>query len=245
VRLLTYNIRHGGRGREKALAGVINACEPDFVVLQEATRPDIVEKLGSACAMRTWAARAGHSVAFLSRLDVAHYQWHRPLLGRRWFLEVALAKPAWRIFGVHLSAIHSNLTELRRTYELRAILRDTAQYRDTLHVLTGDFNTLAPGEELDIRRLPFRLRAFLRITGGRVRWRTIALMAGASYTDVYRSLHPLDSGYTFPAWDPHIRLDYVFAPPAAAKLIKHCEVVRETPVREASDHFPLLSEIDA
>ena len=45
VRILSYNIRRGGVGREVALASVIRAVHPDIVVLEEATRPDVVERL--------------------------------------------------------------------------------------------------------------------------------------------------------------------------------------------------------
>lgn len=243
MRLLSYNIRFGGRGREKALAAVINECEPDVVILQEATRPDVVKSLGAACGMKTWDSRPGDSVAFLSRREVVHHEWRRVPFGRRRFLEIELADPPVRIFGVHLSAIHSNLTELRRTHELRSILRRISEYKSTFHLLTGDFNTLAQGEALDVRRLPLRLRAFVWMTGRRLRWRTLALMAQGGYIDGYRSLHPQDPGYTFPTWDPHVRLDYLFLPAPHQSRVSQCEVVRSGPLRDASDHFPLLSAI--
>ena len=63
-----------------------------------------------ACA---WAAQAAHSVAFMSRREVAHYEWHRPPASRRAFLELVLAGGGLRVFGVHLSAVHSNVTEQR------------------------------------------------------------------------------------------------------------------------------------
>jgi exodeoxyribonuclease-3 len=108
--------------------------------------------------------------------------------------------------------------------------------------VVGDFNTLAPGEELDVRRLPLRLKTFVWLSGGRIRWRTIAAMIEAGYVDSYRSLHR-DEGFTFPTWDPHVRLDYVFTPGGFAGRVKECEVVRDGGAREASDHFPLLSVI--
>src|SRR4029078_7798578 len=46
-RLMTYNIRHGGRGREAPIATVINACTPDLVLLQEDTHPSSVEPHGA------------------------------------------------------------------------------------------------------------------------------------------------------------------------------------------------------
>ena len=50
--------------------------------------------------------------------------------------------------------------------------------KDKFHVLTGDFNTLAPGELMELRRLPPRLRFIAWATGGRVRYKTIQENAG-------------------------------------------------------------------
>ena len=144
---------------------------------------------------------------------------------------------------MHLSAIHSNLTELRRKYELQSLLSQIAQYGHDFHVVMGDFNTLAKGEALDVRRLPLRLRALLWLGGGPVQWRVSALMLEAGYVDGYRQLHPQTAGPTFPTWDPNLRLDYIFTPKPFAGRLQQCEVVRTGAVRDASDHLPLLSVI--
>ena len=115
----------------------------------------------------------------------------------------------FRIYGVHLSAVHSNLTEQRRAYELRALLRSVERHQHGLHVVTGDFNTLAPGERLDMDKLPPRLRALAWVTGKSIRWITIRMMLEAGYVDGYRKFHG-DEGHTFTTWDPHVRLDYAF-----------------------------------
>jgi endonuclease/exonuclease/phosphatase family metal-dependent hydrolase len=54
-------------------------------------------------------------------------------------------------------------------------------------------------------------------------------------------LHPDVKGYTFPTWDPHVRLDYVFLPCAFKERLIECEVITEPDkrVRAASDHCPL------
>ena len=189
LRLLSYNIKLGGLNREKPLASVINSCEPDVVVLQEAVHPEVVERLSSLCGMKVWAAARGYSLAVMSRLEIAHYAWHQVRLARRRYMEVVLSKSGTRIFGVHLSAIHSNVTELRRNYEMRALLRGIAKHQQGFHVVMGDFNTLAPGERLDIQRLPPRLRAVIWMTGGNIRWTTIRLMLNSGYTDAYRMFH--------------------------------------------------------
>jgi endonuclease/exonuclease/phosphatase family metal-dependent hydrolase len=243
-RLLSYNIKFGGVGREKLIAAVIKYCEPDVVVLQEATRPDVVEKLASACGMKAWAALHGNSLAFLSRVDVRSYCWHHVPLAKRSYLEVAVGQSNARIFGVHLSAIHSNVTERRRAYELKALLKGIAQYQHGFHIATGDFNTLAPGAVLDLRRLPPRLRAIVWITGRKIHWTTVQLMLDRGYTDAYRALHADLEGFTFPTWDPHVRLDYAFVPTEFAKRVQACNIMSDAPgVRDASDHYPLLTEL--
>ena len=46
MKLLSYNIRFGGRGREPLLAAVVRAVAPDLVVFQEATDPRVVTTHG-------------------------------------------------------------------------------------------------------------------------------------------------------------------------------------------------------
>jgi endonuclease/exonuclease/phosphatase family metal-dependent hydrolase len=109
----------------------------------------------------------------------------------------------------------------------------------------GDFNTLAPGELLDIRKLPHRLRALVWLSGGRIRWRTIQTVLDGGYLDGFRMLHPDVVGFTFPTWNPHVRLDYAFVPAGFAERLRSCEVVNGPDTADASDHFPLLIEFDA
>ena len=244
TRVLTYNIRFGGRGRESALAEVIRACEPDIVVLQEATDAGVVERLARDTQMEQWASRPGSSLGFLSRRTVQGFGWHRPRMSRHAFLEIQLPGSEARIFGVHLSAVHAAWTESRRVIELRALLKAIAQHQHGFHVLTGDFNTLAPGELLDFRKLPGRLRALVWLSGGTVRWRTIQIVLDSGYVDGYRAIHPDVPGFSFPTWDPHARLDYLFLPTRYSTRLLSCEVQDGPRVIEASDHLPLLSVVD-
>ena len=238
--LLTWNILRGGVGGEARIARVIESCAPDLVLLQEATRPAAIGVIARAAGMAEWRAFDRQSLGFISRHPVAHAAWHRPLVSRHAFLEVQPATHPLRVFGVHLSAVHAAWTEQRRVFELRAVLQAIGQGSPGLHVLAGDFNTLAPGASLDRRRLPLRLRPLLWATGGRVRWRTVATVLGAGYEDAYRRCHPELPGYTMPTWDPHVRLDYAFVPAAQAATIESCDVVSHPDAAAASDHFPLL-----
>jgi endonuclease/exonuclease/phosphatase family metal-dependent hydrolase len=212
-------------------------------VLQEASNPRVVEQLAADTGMAQFASRSGQSLGFLSREPVQQFAWHKPRVSRHAFLEIQLRGSDARIFGVHLSAVHAAWTERRRIVELRALLRAIAQHQHGFHVLAGDFNTLAPGEILDFRKLPGRLRALVWLSGGSVRWRTIQVVLDGGYVDGYRALHPSTPGFTFPTWDPHVRLDYVFLPAAHRQRLLSADVVDSAAAREASDHLPLLSVV--
>jgi exodeoxyribonuclease-3 len=242
LRLLTYNIQRGGVDRVDRIARVINACQPDIVLLQEASDLEIIRDLASRTGMVGSGSFARQSLGYLSREPV-DVSWHRPRVSRHAFIELATRDGETRVFGVHLSAVHSSWTEWRRVHELRALLESIERHQHGFHVLAGDFNTLAPNEPLQVSRLPLRLRSLVWLGGGRIRWRTIQTVLDAGYTDAYRQVHPDATGWTMPTWDPHVRLDYVFVPHEFADRILSCDVVVSEDAAGASDHFPVVAEI--
>ena len=244
-RLLSYNIRFGGLGREQALAQTIVAAAPDLVVFQEATHPEVIERLAEATKYPFWAARRNHSIGFLSRQQVDYHEWHYPAGARHSFLEIIPAGTKARIFGLHLSARFSKWDERRRAREIRSLLDGIKRHQDGFHVLVGDFNTLAPGEVLELWKMPAWIRALIWISGRKLQRETIQLMLDAGYGDGYRMLNPEVKGYTFPTWDPHVRLDYVFVPRTFANRLAACDVICEPKeqIQAASDHCPLVAEL--
>ena len=246
LKLLSYNIRFGGRGREQAIAETIVAAAPDLVVFQEAIDPVVIERLSETTKFPFWAARRNHSIGFLSRTEVDYHEWHYPAGARHSFLEIVPAGGKTRVFGLHLSARFSKWDERRRTREIRSLLEGIKRHQNGFHILVGDFNTLAPGEVLEMNRLPTWIRALIWISGRKLQRESIQLVLDAGYTDGFRSMHPDDKGYTFPTWDPHVRLDYVFLPRAFANRLTKCEVIKEPVerIRAASDHCPLAAELN-
>ena len=243
LRILSYNIRRAGTGREELLAAVIRAANVDLAVLQEATRPAVVARLATMTGLEAYAAIAGRSLAFISRIPIAHHRWVRPRFSQHAFLEIIPRELDVHVIGVHLSAVHAAWTERRRVRELRSLLADLTRSQLGPHVVIGDFNTIAPDEQLDVSRLPRRLRLLVWLSGGRIRWQTIAIMLGAGYADSFRGVHAGEAGPTFPTWDPHIRLDYAFVPKQDVERVTRCDVVTHgSVVRSASDHFPLRLE---
>lgn len=245
LKLMSYNIRFGGQKRAARLAEVIRTVAPDLVVFQEGSDPAVIEELAAATGLPHWAARQAHSIAYISRVEVARHEWHYPEGARHSFLEIQLTGSESRIFGLHLSARFSKWSERRRAREIQALLTGIKQHQEGFHVLVGDFNTLAPGELLDVRRMPYWIRALVWLSGRDIQRETIRIMLDARYVDGYRSLYPDVKGYTFPTWDPHLRLDYIFLPERFTARLKDCQVIRDpADVSQASDHFPLLAHLD-
>lgn len=245
IRLLSYNIKYGGRGREGSIAEVIQGASVDVVLLQEATDPRVIERLARETGMPHWGSRPEHSMGFLSRLRVEESAWHHPVNSRHPFLELTLEGVPCRVFGLHLVAWFSKWTERKRARELRALLDGIRKHQEGCHLIAGDFNALAPGELLEVRKMPRWIRAMVWLSGNDIARDTIQLMLDEGYVDAWRLLHPNDPGFTFPTWDPHVRLDYVFMPKRYAERIVVCEIVR-TPhelIKGASDHAPLLVEV--
>jgi endonuclease/exonuclease/phosphatase family metal-dependent hydrolase len=253
LRLLTYNIREGGVGRAEEIAEVIAAARPDVVALQEATDPAVIERIAKLAGFAYFGSRQSHSTGFLSNVPVIAHNWRHPPRTRHAFLEVSLADGFPRLFVVHLRAWFSNWSERQRVSELRGLLDGIKEqlkkeeHSFAFHLLAGDFNALAPGEAFDSSPMPAWIRGMVWLSGRDIARSTIELMQSYGYLDAWRTLHAnheKDPGYTFPVWNPHVRLDYVFTPSAYASRFTDCEV-RQTPekVKNASDHFPLLVEI--
>jgi hypothetical protein len=177
----------------------------------------------------------------MSRVEIAGHVWRRVRWARRAYLEIVTADGLC-IYGVHLSAVHSNLTEQRRAYEIRALLRSVERHQHGLHVVTGDFNTLAPGERLEMSKLPPRLRALAWVTGKSIRWITIRMMLEAG------SSTPTGSSTTTKA------TRFLRGSAACASTTRSCRnpsrarsgaaTLRDHPsLKLASDHFPIVFEI--
>src|SRR5436305_622876 len=97
LRVMSYNIRFGGAGREERIAAVIGRSEADLVILQEATDPKVVERLAELTKFPHWAAKRKHSVAYLSRTLVRSHVWHYHPKLERAILEIEL--DGVRVFG--------------------------------------------------------------------------------------------------------------------------------------------------
>lgn len=245
MRLLSYNIRFGGSRRRELIADVIRGLDPDVVMLQEATEPDVVDWIGERTGLATTVRRPDWSVAALTRLPLTVRAWHQPRPGRG-FLELDSPDSPVRILGVHLTAGMTARGERIRVREAERLVAFVGAPAKP-SVAVGDFNSIAPGDRVVVARWPLWIRVLLRVDGG-IRTDAIALLERNGLVDAFRRFHPSDPGYTLPPRDPSVRLDYLLATRDALPLVRSVGPVLpsdEPLVIRASDHLPLLSVIDA
>jgi exodeoxyribonuclease-3 len=223
LRLVTWNIWNGGAGRMDAIEQVLRDQHADVVALQEASDRAAVELLAEALGMDPvyGDANSEYAVAWLSRLPVATSRNHRLPVLEKTLLEIQV--DGVRLCTTHLSAGRLREHEPQRVAEAEAIL---AEVGATADVLVGDFNAVHPGDEIGTPPPAEQLEHVSR--------RPVELVLAAGFLDSFRELHPGDRGWTYVAWHPWVRLDYVFA----RRLPRSCEVVGT----DASDHFAVVAE---
>jgi endonuclease/exonuclease/phosphatase family metal-dependent hydrolase len=305
LRLVSYNIRFGGRGRDGLIADVLGKLEPDVVILEEATDPRVVESIGARLDMREVMARPDHSIAAMGRVRLYGADWQVYRRGRA-VLQLGLPDHGLRLLGVHLSAGMSWRGERIRIVEAGRLLegiqgaappglgigtpgpalagipaaepqaehvpateaapltdhpvetgptappattKSGEQVRPPRQtVVVGDFNSVAPGDAPVIRRMPLWLRLLLRFDGG-IHTRVIQMFLDAGFVDGYRRLSPEALGFTMPAINPSVRLDYAMLSPDLVPRLRACVPVEPdgltSPIVRASDHLPLLTVLDA
>jgi endonuclease/exonuclease/phosphatase family metal-dependent hydrolase len=158
VRVLTYNLLHGGRGREDLIAAVLERADADVVALQEASDLELVghlgDRLGATVHVGSPADHASHlNVVILSRLAVERSVNHPHPGMLRTHLEVELRLPSrtmprLRVHAVHLAARFGEARngEARRMREIGHVLDDIDDAPPAPHCIVGDFNAVAPGD---------------------------------------------------------------------------------------------------
>ncbi len=158
LRVVTYNILLGGGGREDRIAGVLERSAADVIALQECTDLDLVHHIGERLSMEVVVGESSDgsdlNLAILTRLPVRRWKNHRhPNVMLRGHLscEVATgvrAVPRVRVHCLHLAARFAERAngEARRMGEIQSVLYDIGEERELPHLITGDLNSIAPGD---------------------------------------------------------------------------------------------------
>jgi len=251
MKVMSYNILNGGVGREQAILEVMQSVRPDIAILQEVYTPAFLQDLGAALDMEPFFATGNRKrrVALLSRLPIRSARSYHPVF------------PIWRnvveaeieyqpdkslyVFGVHPKAELGIVSEWWRWWEAKHILRCVSPYSNTLCLIAGDFNAIAPGDSIVANTMPRWLRLKLWLQGNRTYQFSIREYIAADFTDSFRYLNEDEDGFTLPPPYPNSRLDYILVNSVLKAYLKKCWVVCEPLVVEiASDHYPVVAEFE-
>ena len=251
IRVLTYNILDGGKGREKYILEVIQSVKPDVVVVQEVINENILNFLAHRLQMQLFVekGKGKRRVGLLSHLPVKNFKSPNITFPMwRNFIEAEIQyqpDKVFKMFGVHLIANLWVGFELWRLLEIRYITKYIQQFSRQLCLLAGDFNTVAPNDKIVKSTMPYSLRTILWFQGNQVYRFAIRFLMSFGYIDCYRLKRPNEDGYTLPPPAPNTRLDYFFVNRAMERQVKDCWVVREPKsVEMASDHYPVVVELN-
>jgi endonuclease/exonuclease/phosphatase family metal-dependent hydrolase len=212
-RVMTYNILFGGVGREALVRGVVDAVRPDVAVFTEVTSAASLDAIAGGVGEHR--AAAAHRSGREHPVIVSRWPIHRsdrlgpPWAPHKWVVATVrpFGGPPIDICGVHLVPQPLWPLELLRRAEIRSLLRHLRPRAGTPHIIAGDFNALAAGDEFRRDTAPRWVRAQFALQGGmRPRW-ALRELIDAGYIDGYRACHEREPGFTVAAWNPGARID--------------------------------------
>ena len=272
MRVLTYNI-HGWRDEEglvdvARLMRIIQASQADMVALNEVFHPllppgesrpalDLLaDGLGMSYAFGValtpqfaFAPLACYGNALLTRQPLLAHAGHHltPVEGheQRGLLEARVLLPGGKatlsVYVTHLD----HRSEAVRVQQLAAALSWTTRDRARPHLLLGDFNALAPG---DYAERPAALEAVAASDGFahmvRDEMQVVPRLLRRGYVDAQASSVASMNDPTFPAGQPQVRIDYIWLSNPLAPALVWCRPWTTNETAVASDHLPVLAEID-
>jgi endonuclease/exonuclease/phosphatase family metal-dependent hydrolase len=182
MRVATYNILLGGERRHELVSNVLKRIDADVVALQEVREVDRIGELARDLGMEMFLGTPSDPdsvmhTAILSRLPVRTWRnrrHHGRMLRSHLHCDVETGGSELPVVGIHCLHLAArfgerNKGEARRMRELGAVLTDIADDTPLPHLLIGDFNALAPGDDIlataFFRRMNDLRRAGLLVAG--------------------------------------------------------------------------------
>ena len=180
--MATYNILLGGERRHDLVRNVLRRIDADVVALQEVREIDAIQALARDLRMEVLIGEASDPAmrmhtAILTRLPVRTWRnrrHHGRMLRSNLHCDVETGGSTLPLLGIHCLHLAArfgerNKGEARRIREIGAVLNDIAHEPARPHLLLGDFNALAPGDDVlataFFRRMTELRRAGLLVSG--------------------------------------------------------------------------------
>lgn len=164
---------------------------------------------------------------------------------QRGLLEGRILLPDQRTFTVYVTHL-DHTDERARQIQLRVLRSWTVRDRNRPHIVMGDFNAISPWDFAERQGEYSALAqhsAGANLTNGQQGPQIVPQMEKAGYVDCFRRFGSPGAQSFIPAEQP-IRIDYIWASQPLADAVKSCQIWPEPPNTEASDHRPVVAEID-
>jgi endonuclease/exonuclease/phosphatase family metal-dependent hydrolase len=250
---MTYNILEGAVDRIDKVVAVINKAHPDVLIVNEANDFDAND----------YAVL--HHFADLVKLPYYYFEkngdeWIYPVVifSKYPFIEVEALKPVTRgiicatlryhnqpitIVGLHLSPF----SESERLNEAALLL--STILRVPRLVVMGDFNSLSPKDvftDEQLKTLPESYRNKFA-QHGVTQYDVYEFFAKSGLIDVALQFNDLTN--TIPTLvgetaHPPTRLDRALVSSILAPVVTHYEVIKNSATNKASDHYPVVIDIN-
>lgn len=246
---MTYNILDGGKDREPRILQVIQLAKPDVVILQEVIGIEFLKSLSKSLDMAYFIGERSikRKVALLSHLPVHSFNSFHPFLPIwRNFIDAEIeykTNKTFRLIGIHQVANLWIGFEFWRLLDANHIIKHAQKFKGKPCLIAGDFNAIAPKDNIETNHMPSWLKWTIRLQGNRVYRFSLQTFLSAGFTDCFRFLNSDEDGFTLPPPTPNSRLDYILVNPEIKPHLEKCWVSRELEgVDQASDHFPVIAE---
>jgi len=198
--------------------------------------------------------------ALLSRWPIiasaAHHLTPIKDLEQRGLLEGRVLLPGGKTFTLYVTHLDYS-SEENRLVQLRAVRSWTVRDRSRPHVVMGDFNAIHPWdyEGREEALIPVAAQAYTAHMAAGVGGvgesagetakgpQVIRQMEKAGYGDAFTQFGSRGESTFLLSAEP-LRIDYIFASQPLIPHLKACRILAEMADYDASDHVPVLAEID-
>lgn len=206
MKILIWNIMHGGGRRTPAIERQIRRGAPDVLVLTEfrGTPPSraLAARIGEMGLSRQLSTAsesrpARNALLLASRWPLRRVHWKgRPAPGERCLLARVCSPRPIAVAAVHVP----NRASGRKYPFLDALLHLARRWRGSGALMAGDYNTGRIGEDESVKCFNRREDGFM------------AAMSEAGWADAYRCAHGPGRAYTWraPGGGGRFRLDHAF-----------------------------------
>ena len=261
MKIATYNV-NSINARIENLCAWLNSEKPDIVLLQEIKSEfnsfPFFEIQSCGYNASILGQKTYNGVAILSREKIKIIHENLPSFqdeqARYLEADITLNNTSYRIASIYLpngNPPYNKATDTSKfTYKLEWMdafinhLKNLSTLPQPV-IIGGDFNVIMTDKDVYDPKA-FANNALFR---PEVRQR-LQQLSFLGFYDVFRTLHPLDNGYTF--WDYTsnslnadfgMRIDYFFASALAVDKLSSCSVDKKPRYADKpSDHTPLIAE---